>query len=66
MLKTEADIECEIKTLLASEPRTLYGAAANAPRSAAGNRVFSAMVEAMTADVDAAGREGKPIDGAAR
>lgn len=65
MPKTEADIECEIKALLASEPGTLYGAAGNAPRNAAGNRVFKAMVEAMTADVNAAGKEGEAIDGAA-
>jgi hypothetical protein len=66
MPMTEEQIERAIAGVLATEAGTLYGAAADADRSAAGRRVFEAIVESRKADVDAAGKEGQAIDAHAR
>jgi hypothetical protein len=57
----DEQIERAIAAILATETGTLYGAAANAPRNAAGNRVFDAMADSLAADVHAAGEEGQAI-----
>jgi hypothetical protein len=55
-----------IAGILASEAGALYGSSPNAPRNAAGKRVFDAMEASLSADVNAAGEEGQANDAHAR
>lgn len=66
MPMNDDQIERAIEQVLATEAGTLYGAAVNAPRNAAGNRVFDAIGNALDGDVRAAGEEGQAIDASAR
>lgn len=65
MPRNEQQIERLIEQLLAAETGSLYGAAASAPRNAAGNRVFDAISGEIAIDVRAAGEEGQDGDGSA-
>lgn len=66
MPMNDEQIEQAIAGILATDAGTLYGAAASAPRNAAGNRVFNAMADSLSADVHAAGEEGQAVDAHAR
>lgn len=66
MPMNDEQIEQAIMRILATDAGTLFGAAANAPRNAAGTRVFNAMADSLNADVHAAGEEGQAVDAHAR
>jgi hypothetical protein len=66
MQMNDEQIERMIAGILASEAGALYGSSPNAPRNAAGKRVFDAMEASLSADVNAAGEEGQANDAHAR